>query len=324
MRIPWLRNPKRGDRDADRNPLCSAFAQRGAHHRGSRSVRGGQLRGAEHAQANEVHGKIQRDDAGDSQQQAARKIAARIAHLSRDEARGLPAAVRKGDRNHRGADGFGETQRCRPVEQRQRDEANRRPAITPTTTIATIAPAFSSISSVCTLLPARTPKQLIAVSPSSAAAAIEAIAGGQAADLSKISRERDRNGGHPAGLRHQQQHPAVEKRDRRMVGLAQVEILASSAGQPRGEFRPDERAEQREQASQRPAAENQEWGVHAKRDDVRVDENSGADDATHHDHGGIEDSQTRSQRCVGHFSFVSVRAGTRRKVADKSGVASTT
>ncbi len=35
-----------------------------------------------------------------------------------------------------------------------------------------MAPAFSSIMALCTLLPARTPRQLMAVSPSNAAAAI--------------------------------------------------------------------------------------------------------------------------------------------------------
>ena len=46
------------------------------------------------------------------------------------------------------------------------------PSAIPTTTSAAIAPTFSSIMALCTLLPARTPRQLMAVSPSSAAAAI--------------------------------------------------------------------------------------------------------------------------------------------------------
>ena len=39
--------------------------------------------------------------------------------------------------------------------------------------MAAMAPVFISMSALCTLLPARAPKQLIAVSPSSTTAAIE-------------------------------------------------------------------------------------------------------------------------------------------------------
>ena len=46
------------------------------------------------------------------------------------------------------------------------------PSASPATTSAAMAAVLVSMSALCTLLPARAPKQLIAVSPTSAAAAI--------------------------------------------------------------------------------------------------------------------------------------------------------
>ena len=50
-----------------------------------------------------------------------------------------------------------------------------------------MAAAFSSMRTLCTLLPARTPKQLIAVKPSRVTAAIGAIAPARSGDLAIVA-----------------------------------------------------------------------------------------------------------------------------------------
>ena len=103
--------------------------------------------------------------------------------------------------------------------------------------------------------------------------------------------ESDRYRSHPAGLRHQEKDPSVDECDRRMVGLAQIKILPARARQAGGELGPDERAEQGKSSAHEPHSQDQEWSVHAKRNHVGIDENAGADNAAHHDHGGVEYSE---------------------------------
>src|ERR1700745_3622452 len=73
-----------------------------------------------------------------------------------------------------------------------------------------------------------------------------------------------------------------------MIRLAKVKILTAGPGQARRKFSPDESAEQREYAAENPNTENQKRRVHVERDDVRIDEDAGADDDAHDDHGGVE------------------------------------
>ena len=73
-----------------------------------------------------------------------------------------------------------------------------------------------------------------------------------------------------------------------MVRLAKIEILAAGSGHARGKFGPDECAEQSEYAAENPDTENQKRRVDVERDDVGIDEDAGADDAAHDDHGGVE------------------------------------
>src|SRR5579862_4149362 len=73
-----------------------------------------------------------------------------------------------------------------------------------------------------------------------------------------------------------------------MVGLPKIEVLAAGLRQARCEFGPDESAEKCEHASENPDAENEKRRVDVERDDIRVNENAGADDPAHDDHGGVE------------------------------------
>ena len=77
-----------------------------------------------------------------------------------------------------------------------------------------------------------------------------------------------------------------------MIGLAQVEILTAGAGQARGQFRPDECAQQSQDAAENPDAENQEWRVDMQGDHVGIDEDARAYDSAHDDHGGVEKVET--------------------------------
>ena len=109
---------------------------------------------------------------------------------------------------------------------------------------------------------------------------------------------------HSSGLNYQQQNPAVKKRDRWMIGLAQVRILAAGTGHARGEFRIDKSTEQRDCAADGPSAEDQHGRVDLLCDDVRIDENPGADDAAHDDHRGVEEPEARDELAGRRHFFV--------------------
>src|ERR1051326_6307869 len=83
-----------------------------------------------------------------------------------------------------------------------------------------------------------------------------------------------------------------------MIRIAEVRILTTSLGTPRGELRVHERAEQRDDASGNPGAEDERGGVNLPRYHVGVDEDPAADDAAHHDHRGVEWAEPASE--VGH------------------------
>ena len=99
----------------------------------------------------------------------------------------------------------------------------------------------------CTRLPARTPRQLIAVSSASAAAAITKRER-PVRKLQKVSSKRDCHRGHAASLNHKQQHPSIKKGDCRMQRFAQIGILPADYRQPRGQFRVDKSAGERDHA----------------------------------------------------------------------------
>ncbi len=121
------------------------------------------------------------------------------------------------------------------------------------------------------------------------------ISGREPGDLAIVAAERDGHGCHAAGLRHQQKNPSVDESDRRMVGFAQIKILSARARQARRQLRPDERAEQGQAAAEQPDSENQKRSMYAQRDDVGIDENAGADNAAHDDHGGVEHSEQSAE-----------------------------
>ena len=154
---------------------------------------------------------------------------------------------------------------------------------------------FSTIKPLCTVLPARTPRQLISREQTSASVATthRETEGGH---FQEIPRERDGHRGHAASLNHQQQHPAIQKREQRMVCLANVRVLAADSRHPRRQFRINKCSGQRDHAAERPTRRESAAGVcTCMRNDVRIDKNSGADDAAHHDHRRVEKPQAGHQ-----------------------------
>ena len=79
-----------------------------------------------------------------------------------------------------------------------------------------------------------------------------------------------------------------------MKGVAEIGVLASEIGSEDGEFGVDESAGESGKTAENPSAEDEGGGVNFFGDNVRVDENAGANDAAHDDHGGVENSELRA------------------------------
>ena len=77
--------------------------------------------------------------------------------------------------------------------------------------------------------------------------------------------------------------------------------MPTDFGHAVGQFGVNKRANQREEAAGHPGAKNHGGRVYEFCDNIRVDEYAGADDAAHHNHGRVENSQasgeTRGRAC---------------------------
>ena len=82
----------------------------------------------------------------------------------------------------------------------------------------------------------------------------------EAGELDGVAREGDGDGGHAAALDDEEQRPAVEKRDGRMPGVAQVGVLSADVGPQRRELGVDEGAHERDDAARGPDAEDEGVG----------------------------------------------------------------
>jgi hypothetical protein len=79
-----------------------------------------------------------------------------------------------------------------------------------------------------------------------------------------------------------------------MKRFAQVCVLATDVRAPNGKLGPNESSNEGQQTSKSPGAQNQKRCVYLLGNNIRVDENTGADDAAHYDHGGVEESESTS------------------------------
>ncbi len=76
-----------------------------------------------------------------------------------------------------------------------------------------------------------------------------------------------------------------------MIGLANVGVLPAHLGPSCRKFSVDEGARKCNHTPDNPHSQNQGRAMHLARDHVRIHEDARADDAAHHDHRGIEQSQ---------------------------------
>ena len=89
---------------------------------------GGETGRAEHAKADDVHGKVKKDHTGHTDEQTAREISSRITHLACNEARRLPSPVCEKNGNQRGAERLKKVERWGTVHERTRIAFNRGPS----------------------------------------------------------------------------------------------------------------------------------------------------------------------------------------------------
>src|SRR5256885_2365213 len=81
-----------------------------------------------------------------------------------------------------------------------------------------------------------------------------------------------------------------------MVGIAQISILSADSRPEDGQLRIDERADQGDGATYQPRTQYKHRRVHLRRDYRWVNEDPGADDAAHHDHGRVERTEAAGER----------------------------
>ena len=125
------------------------------------------------------------------------------------------------------------------------------------------------------------------------------ITDGPVRELEKIARKSYSDRCHAASLNDQEQDPAVKKGDARMERFTQVSVLTADDWQTRGEFGVDKTAEEGNHAAGNPYCQDEERSVDAFGDEVGIDENSRADDAAHHSHGGAEEAEMPREAAAG-------------------------
>jgi hypothetical protein len=81
-----------------------------------------------------------------------------------------------------------------------------------------------------------------------------------------------------------------------MISVTQIRILAARGGHAVRQFRPDEASHQRDTAADQPRAQYQCRRVDALGDHIGVHEDPRANDAAHHQHGGVEQAKPLGQR----------------------------
>jgi hypothetical protein len=241
--------------------------------------------GAQRAHADRVHGQVHGDHARHAQQQAAREVALRPAHLRGHEGGRLPAAVGEEHGHQRGP------QRGEPG-RRRRGRAGRRGH---RQQAEGHQPADGQqLQDHERVLHAAAPAHAQAVHRGEAEQRrrrhrpFPRPAPGQ---VQRVAREGHGHRGHSPALHDEQQRPAVEEGGQRPERLAQVGVLPARGGTARGQLRPDEGSGQGHQPAQDPGQEDARGRARPARHHVGVHEDAGPHDAAHDDHGGVEEAE---------------------------------
>ena len=80
-----------------------------------------------------------------------------------------------------------------------------------------------------------------------------------------------------------------------MIGVTQIGILTAGSRHAVGQFRPDEPSHKRDAAAGKPCAQNQCGRMDALGDYIGIYEDPCTNDAAHHQHGHVEESQPAGQ-----------------------------
>ena len=78
---------------------------------------------------------------------------------------------------------------------------------------------------------------------------VRSMQGGQ---FQEVARKRDGYSRHSSRLNDEKQYPSVEKRDRRMISLAQIGVLAPNCRHQSGQLGPDKRPDDGDRSTENP------------------------------------------------------------------------
>ena len=233
--MDWLKNPNVETAMAMAMNFAPFWPSARPHHLRRRNGCSRQSIRAQHAHAHHIHQHIKKDDSGDPDQQRSREILARVLDLSGDEVCCLPSAKSEQHRYHRGAECCQQSRRRWAVEYRTCNGIRR----------VHQKQACGDEPGDCSNLQHH--QRTLHAGSQLHAHAIHhrencdrddgdhAIGNSPSREIEQVARESDRHCRHAACLDNKQQNPSVEKSERRMVGIAQIRVLASdvrSAGPP--------------------------------------------------------------------------------------------
>src|SRR5437762_117351 len=88
-----------------------------------------------------------------------------------------------------------------------------------------------------------------------------------------------------------------------MISIAQISILSAHSRPEDSQLRIDERADQGDGATDQPRTQDEHGRVHLRRDHRWVNEDAGADDAAHYDHGRVEGTEAAGERRFRRIQF---------------------
>src|SRR5438094_4451088 len=290
---------KGGKGDARGDERAAAWTECAAHHDRGRSGGTSESHGTERADVNKIHGSVDGDDAKNAEDESARESLARVADFAAEKAGGLPAAVGEENRSHRGTEGEGEVERRRLVEKRVK--GNLRGAAAEKTEEFEHADSGDRDERHGGLhAAAGTDAEAIDRSEKrQGRGGDERIVDGPLREFEEIARERDGEKKKPTSLNDEKQHPAVKKCDAGMERFAKISVLAADHGQPRGQFGVNEATKECDEAARDPHRQDEEGGVDAFGDEIRIDENSRTDDAAHDGHSGAEKAEVAREPATG-------------------------
>src|SRR5258708_5559675 len=107
----------------------------------------------------------------------------------------------------------------------------------------------------------------------------------------KIMSEGNGNGGHAAGLDHQEQSPPINKGDAGVVRFAKIGVLSAHFRKPRSKLCIDERSGQGDYATEDPRPQDRKGSVNLAGNNIWIDKDPRAEHPAHYDHCGVEKSK---------------------------------